>query len=424
MKQSPHVSVIIPVWNPGPGISRCVESLRGQTLEDIEMLFVDDCGTDGAMDVVRAAAAEDPRIRIITNEGNMGAGASRNAGIEAAQGEYLSFVDADDYIETDFLEILYCKGKSDDMDIVKGICINEFEEETTISKSYNLNNAIRKGLKGGKPLFLFFGYEHQSALYHRKLFVNPNVRYGQTTNGEDTTFLLKVCHVAKSFGMDDRACYHYIYRKSSVSNTMTETRIQSTVAAMRDRMEYLARFVEPDVFAARYFERDLKTGLALYQYVRKKAGMAEMSSAFLAELQSLALCYPNVQTFKDNDLALVALVDYGEGLAEWPFCHPCETPSHDDYVEVFVHRLNALFAHPELLSYFPKVVAKAKWVAEKMEADKVPSEKIGAYKRQIKAAWRRPSVVWMRFKFCLSVANAKRKSNNTMKYKAMCGCKI
>ena len=92
------VSVIVPVWNPGPGISRCIESLQNQTLNEIEMIFVDDCGTDDSMDKVRAAAAEDTRIRIIVNEENIGAGPSRNKGIEAARGEYLSFVDPDDYV--------------------------------------------------------------------------------------------------------------------------------------------------------------------------------------------------------------------------------------------------------------------------------------------------------------------------------------
>ena len=103
---TPKVSIIIPVWNPGPGIRRCVESLRGQTLEDIEMIFVDDCGTDNAMDVVHAAAKEDPRIRIIENPENLGPGISRNKGIKEARGEYLSFVDADDYVNTVFLERL------------------------------------------------------------------------------------------------------------------------------------------------------------------------------------------------------------------------------------------------------------------------------------------------------------------------------
>lgn len=74
----PKVSVIIPVWNPGPGISRCIESLRNQTLNDIEMIFVDDCGTDNSMDKVHSAAKKDSRIRIIENEENFGAGPSRN----------------------------------------------------------------------------------------------------------------------------------------------------------------------------------------------------------------------------------------------------------------------------------------------------------------------------------------------------------
>ena len=110
---APKVSVIVPVFNPGPDFDRCLESLRGQTLADIEMIFVDDCGTDGAMEQVRAAAGEDPRIRIIANPENLGPGLSRNAGIEAARGEYISFVDADDHISPDFLELLHDKAVAD-----------------------------------------------------------------------------------------------------------------------------------------------------------------------------------------------------------------------------------------------------------------------------------------------------------------------
>ena len=104
MACNPKVSVIIPVWNPRPGIVRCVDSLRSQLLEDIEMVFVDDNGNDGAMDVVRAAAIEDPRIRIVTNSQNLGAGASRNAAIEVARGESLAFCDSDDYMALDFCQ--------------------------------------------------------------------------------------------------------------------------------------------------------------------------------------------------------------------------------------------------------------------------------------------------------------------------------
>jgi glycosyltransferase involved in cell wall biosynthesis len=66
----PKISVIIPVLNPGPGISRCIDSLLSQTLEDIEMIFVDDCGTDGAMDIIHVNTAKDLRIRIIKHAEN------------------------------------------------------------------------------------------------------------------------------------------------------------------------------------------------------------------------------------------------------------------------------------------------------------------------------------------------------------------
>ena len=72
---SPAVSVVIPVYNPGEGIHKCIHMLRTQTLSNIEMLFVDDFGTDGSMDAVHKAAAEDSRIRILTNSENIGAGA-------------------------------------------------------------------------------------------------------------------------------------------------------------------------------------------------------------------------------------------------------------------------------------------------------------------------------------------------------------
>ena len=202
MRENPKVSIIVPVWNPGPGISRCVESLRGQTLEDIEMIFVDDCGTDSAMDVVHAAAKEDSRIRILENPENLGPGISRNKGIEVARGEYLSFVDADDYVDLDFLEILYHKGRT--------------KNGIIISKSYK-NDAIQEGLKNEYPLFLLFTNEHQSALFHRRLFVSSVIRYGLSRNAEDTTFLLKACHAEKSFGIDDHVAYHYIYRNNSTS---------------------------------------------------------------------------------------------------------------------------------------------------------------------------------------------------------------
>lgn len=409
---SPKVSVIIPVWNPGPCISRCVKSLRGQTLEDIEVVFVDDCGTDGAMDIVRANAAEDPRIRILENPENLGPGISRNKGIEVARGEYLSFVDADDYVDSDFMEVLYHKGKAEDLDIVKGNRIWEYEEGTTVSNFYNLHVVIQEGLRDGKPLFFLFHDEHQSALYHGRLFVNPDVRYGLTADGEDTIFLLKVCHVAKSFGIANRVAYHYLCRMSSVSNSFSEesleAKVTAKVTALRARAEYLSNHVEPNPYAVLYITRSIKYSLSFQRYLAK-IGMGKEAAQFLLGLRKIAMEYPNIGKVKD--LTILALVHYGVGLAERPFSPSWEVPQPEDYADVVVRRVSFLQFHHEYYKELPALISKADGFAKRMESDGISKEKIEAYKKQIRALWWKPLIMWMLFKNKLGrmLAKLKRK---------------
>ena len=395
LADTPKVSVIVPVWNPGPGVSRCVESLRGQTLEDIEMIFVDDCDTDGAMDVVRAAAKEDSRIRILENPENLGPGISRNKGIEVARGEYLSFVDADDYIDTDFMEVLYHKGKTEGLDIVKGNRICEYEEGTIVSNSYNLYVVIQEGLKDGKPLFFLFHDEHQSALYHGRLFVNPDVRFGLTTIGEDTLFLLKACHAAKSFGIDNRVAYHYLCRMSSASNSFSEKSVEAKVTALRARAEYLSNHVEPNPYAVLYIIRSIKYSLSFPRYLAK-IGMEKEAAQFLFGLRKIAMEYPNIEKVKD--LTILALVHYGVDLAERPFSPSREVSQPEDYADIVVRHVDFLQSHPEYYKELPALISKANRFAKRMESDGISKEKIEAYEKQIRALWRKPLIMWMFFK--------------------------
>ena len=89
-KNKTTVSVILPVYNVEPWIGDCIESLKKQKLLGLEFIFVDDCGTDNSMRAVEAWAAEDARVHIIRNPQNLGAGPSRNAGIETVRGILLN----------------------------------------------------------------------------------------------------------------------------------------------------------------------------------------------------------------------------------------------------------------------------------------------------------------------------------------------
>ena len=105
MKKNAVVSIIVPLFNREEAIARCLDSLTGQTLEDIEIVVVDDGSVDHGADVVREYQSRDSRIVLITQE-NQGPGAARNAGIRACHGEYVGFVDCDDYVEGQMYEKL------------------------------------------------------------------------------------------------------------------------------------------------------------------------------------------------------------------------------------------------------------------------------------------------------------------------------
>lgn len=113
----PKVSVILPVFNTGKYLDECLDSIVNQTLTDIEIICVDDGSTDNSSDILEEYSENDSRFKIIT-QSNQGAGAARNRAIPLATGEYVYFMDSDDYLELDALEILYKLAVENDVDFL------------------------------------------------------------------------------------------------------------------------------------------------------------------------------------------------------------------------------------------------------------------------------------------------------------------
>ena len=129
----PGVSVIIPVYNSEKYLKRCLTSVLNQTLSNIEIICVNDCSTDSSLEILK-----NYDVKIIDLKENKGASFARNLGIKNAQGEFLAFIDSDDYIKEDFLEKLY--KQSFNKDVVKG---NILDSETrTITPFYDMNSKI------------------------------------------------------------------------------------------------------------------------------------------------------------------------------------------------------------------------------------------------------------------------------------------
>ena len=129
---SVKVSIIIPVYNVEKYISQCLDSAINQSLKDIEIIIVDDCGSDKSMDIAKEYAKNDNRIKIIKNSQNQGPFTSRNNAVLAANGEYLVFLDSDDFLDLKACEIAYNATKDGYYDIIKFNAYNYENGNATI----------------------------------------------------------------------------------------------------------------------------------------------------------------------------------------------------------------------------------------------------------------------------------------------------
>lgn len=129
---TPKVSVVIPVYNVEQYLRQCLDSVVNQTLREIEIICVDDGSTDSSLDILKEYAAKDKRISVLKQE-NLHAGVARNAGLAVAKGEYLSFLDSDDFFELTMLEESYSAAKESDADVI----VFNAREYNTLTGTYN-----------------------------------------------------------------------------------------------------------------------------------------------------------------------------------------------------------------------------------------------------------------------------------------------
>ena len=115
----PKVSIIIPVYNTEAYLEECLDSVISQSLRDIEILCINDASTDSSMQILRKYARKDSRIKVLQNSVNQGLSYTRNVGIDNACGEYIQFVDSDDWIEPDTEEVLYKIAAGNQLDLLK-----------------------------------------------------------------------------------------------------------------------------------------------------------------------------------------------------------------------------------------------------------------------------------------------------------------
>ena len=217
------ISIVIPIYQCKWNIDQIMEDIFAQTYQDYEVLLVDDGSTDGSAELCMEYAARDERVRAIPKE-HSGVSETRNAGIAEAKGEYIAFVDSDDWITPDaYAHMLSLARKYD----VKLVCGGRYDVSgKTGEKTLGLCPAREEVISAEElagRIFLWDGCDSSACdkLYHRSIL--ENYRFPEGKVCEDVPVTYKIVLSAEYVAMSDRPFYHYYHRAGSISKTAAIT---------------------------------------------------------------------------------------------------------------------------------------------------------------------------------------------------------
>lgn len=207
------VSVIVPVYNVEAYLEKCLSSLVNQTLKDIEIIVVNDESPDNSEKIIKKYEKNYKILRGYKKK-NGGVSDARNFGIDVAQGEYIAFVDGDDYVTTDMYEKMYNKAISGNFDIV--VCdLNYVYEDDTIT---HVSSKIEHDTTNIKKTYVNMYPCVWNKIYKKSLF-NNNIRFKKGVWFEDVDFLYKIFPYVKTIGVVKEPFNQYVQRPGSITKT-------------------------------------------------------------------------------------------------------------------------------------------------------------------------------------------------------------
>jgi len=223
--KNPDISIIVPVFNTALYLESCLDFLLAQSHPNIEIICVNDGSYDNSLDILKDYAKKDARVKIYSFEENVGVATCRNYALSKAQGEYISFVDSDDWLSLDFCEKLYKCAKSDAYDLVKGGCYLSYEDGTCDISCFN--SKITNNMKQNKRINIMNREEFSTYLYRNTFLQNIQAEFPKLPNGEDRLFLFNVLlHKPKSYLIED-TFYYYRQRSNSAYHSYSVLNISA-----------------------------------------------------------------------------------------------------------------------------------------------------------------------------------------------------
>lgn len=241
----PEISVIVPVYNVGKLVKRCLDSLINQSFKDIEIIIINDGSTDDSEDYLRPYLA-DNRIIYIKNEKNEGLGNARNRGISHSSSKFISFVDSDDWIDLDLYKVMLENAANTNSDII--ICGVQNEYENCICSKERYRYIYSNVISKEKAISLLSRSEANNymispvvwnKIYKKNLLTENNITFLGNSYWEDNLYSFQIFTQAKKISIVPSVYYHYYQRENSITNTFSKKHIDDLIISYKMLKSYL-----------------------------------------------------------------------------------------------------------------------------------------------------------------------------------------
>jgi glycosyltransferase involved in cell wall biosynthesis len=222
------VSIIVPVYNVEQYLDRCLESLTSQTLKEIEIIVVNDGSPDNSQEIIDRYAKKFPKKIIALVKKNGGLSDARNYGMKYATGEYIGFVDSDDYVDINMYKTMYKKAKENNSDLVECDFYWVYNDKKIKDKNvrYDLTN-----------MMIHVRVAAWNKIYKREIIQRENIEFPLGLRYEDIEFQYKLLPYLSRIDFVDEAFVYYIQRDGSIANTQNE-RVREIYAILNNVVDF------------------------------------------------------------------------------------------------------------------------------------------------------------------------------------------
>lgn len=210
----PKVSIIVPVYNVEKYIEKCLETLVNQTLQDIEIIIVNDGSKDNSKEIIKKYIEKYPEKIVYLEKENGGLSDARNFGIPYAKGEYIAFLDSDDYVELNMYEDMYKIAKDENSDMVECDFIWEYPNKSKVD--------IGEIYHGKHEMLEKVRVVAWNKLIKKSILNETKIQFPKGFRYEDVEFTYKLLPYLNTVSFLKKPCVHYIQRDNSISNTQNE----------------------------------------------------------------------------------------------------------------------------------------------------------------------------------------------------------